>query len=146
MADEIIMFISYDYDEDRHYKNLLMAWSAHEYVNFQFYDHSTDISVKSDKAAVIKRVISRRIRESTHFLCIIGEKTHRCEWVNWEIMQAVELEKEIIAVKTKWSNISPPPILSVGARWSKSFTLDAITKAVEQGRSTLYKKGMTQNE
>lgn len=39
------VFISYDYDNDRHYKNLLVAWSKNTSFNLEFYDSSVDVSV-----------------------------------------------------------------------------------------------------
>ena len=32
------VFISYDYDHDRHYKNLLLAWDKNKEFDFTFYD------------------------------------------------------------------------------------------------------------
>lgn len=126
------IFISYDYDHDKHYKNLLVAWDKNKEFDFSFYDESVDVSVDSDDAAMIKRVISARIRNSTHFLCIIGKHTHKSGWVKWEIEKAIELEKKLVAVKTDSSNTSPSAILGVGASWAMSFSFDAIKKAINE--------------
>ncbi len=128
MAKKI--FISYDYDHDKHYKNLLLAWDANKLFDFSFYDESVDVSVDSDDAAAIKRVISARINSSTYFLCIVGKLTHKSHWVTWEINKAVELKKRLVAVKTASGNTSPPAILGVGASWAKSFTFESITNAI----------------
>ena len=126
------IFISYDYDHDKHYKNLLVAWDKNNEFDFSFYDESVDVSVDSDDAAVIKRVISARIRNATHFLCIIGKHTHESGWVKWEMEKAIELKKKLVAVKTDSSNTSPSAILGVGASWAMSFTFDAIKKAINE--------------
>ncbi len=34
------VFISYDYDKDRHYKNLLLAWDANSEFDFNLSDQS----------------------------------------------------------------------------------------------------------
>ena len=60
MAKKTI-FISYDYDNDKHWKNLLVAWDKNGEFDFTFYDASVDVSVDSTDAAAIKRVISRHI-------------------------------------------------------------------------------------
>lgn len=125
------IFISYDYDHDKHYKNLLLAWDANKLFDFSFYDESVDVSVDSDDAAAIKRVISARINSSTYFLCIVGKHTHKSDWVTWEINKAVELKKRLLAVKTGSGNTSPAAILGVGASWAKSFTLESITNAID---------------
>ena len=71
------------------------------------------------------------MRALTSF-CLIGEETHESEWVAWEIEKAVELGKNIIAVKIKSTNTSPAAIIGVGAEWVMSFTFDAIKAAVDQ--------------
>jgi len=90
------VFVSYDYDNDKHYKNLLLAWDANKQFDFYLYDQSVDVSVNSTDAAAIKRVISARINASTYFLCIVGKRTHKSGWVAWEIDKAVELGKKLL--------------------------------------------------
>ena len=131
MAKKAI-FISYDYDNDKHWKNLLVAWDKNGEFDFTFYDASVDVSVDSTDAAAIKRVISARINSAKRFLCIVGEHTHKSGWVKWEIEKAVELKRKLIAVKTDTENTSPDAIFGVGASWAMSFTFDAIKKAVDK--------------
>ena len=131
MAKKTI-FISYDYDNDKHWKNLLVAWDRNREFAFTFYDASVDASVNSTDAAAIKRVISRRINRATRFLCIVGKHTHKSGWVKWEIEKAVELNRKLIVVKTNAGNTSPDSILGVGASWAMSFTFDSIKKAVDE--------------
>lgn len=126
------IFISYDYDHDRQYKNLLAAWDKNKEFDFSFYDMSVDVSVDSDDAAVIKRVISARINNSTHLLCIVGKHTYKSDWVTWEIEKAVDLEKKIVAVKIEKENTTPTALYGVGAKWALSFTFDSIKTAVEE--------------
>ena len=125
------VFISYDYDNDKHYKNLLLAWDKNSDFDFSFNDESVDVSVDSNKRDVIRRVISARINDSSRFLCIVGEKTHKSSWVKWEIEKAVELKKKIVAVKTAKDNDTPSALLGVGAEWALSFNFDALKKALD---------------
>lgn len=125
------VFVSYDYDNDKHYKNLLLAWDKNNDFDFTMEDHSADVSINSTDAAAIKRAISRKINSSTYFLCIIGEKTHKSNWVKWEIDKAVELSKKIVAVKISSTYTSPDEILGVGASWAMSFTFDSIKNAID---------------
>ena len=126
------IFISYDYDNDKHWKNLLVAWDKNKEFDFAFYDASVDVSVDSTDAAAIKRVISARVGSATHFLCIVGEHTHKSGWVKWEIEKAIELKRKLIAVRTDVGNTSPDATLGVGASWAMSFTFDSIKKAVDE--------------
>ncbi len=130
MAKKI--FISYDYDNDKHYKNLLKAWDANGTFDFNFDDHSADISINSTDAAAIKRAISAKINNATYFLCIVGTKTHNSSWVKWEIEKAIELNKKIVAVKTSSANTTPNALLGVGAKWAMSFTESGIVSAISE--------------
>lgn len=124
------IFISYDYDNDKHYKNLLVAWDKNNEFDFTFSDHSTDVSIQSTNADAIKRAISAKINSATHFLCIVGAKTSRSRWVAWEIEKAKELEKKLVMVKTASDNTTPSGLLNAGASRAMSFTFDAIKKAI----------------
>lgn len=125
------VFVSYDYDNDRYYKNLLLAWDKNSDFDFNMSDQSADVSINSTNAAAIKRAISAKINNATYFLCIIGKQTHKSSWVKWEIEKAVELKKRIIAVKIDTSNSSPNEIIGVGAKWAMSFTYSSIKSAIE---------------
>lgn len=123
-------FISYDYDNDRSYKNLLLAWDKNKLFDFYISDVSTDVSIDSYNSTAIKRAISTKINEGNYFLCIIGKHTFNSSWVKWEIDKAVELKKKIIAVKIENDNISPSNIIGIGASWALSFSFESISKAI----------------
>ncbi|MBL1150317.1 MAG: TIR-like domain-containing protein [Armatimonadetes bacterium] len=124
------IFISYDYDNDKHYKNMLLAWDKNGEFDFAFSDHSADVSIQSTDAEVIKRAISAKINSATYFLCIVGSKTSGSGWVAWEIEKAKELRKKIVAVKTASDNKTPSGLLNAGASWAMSFTFDATKKTI----------------
>ncbi len=130
MAYKKKIFISYDYDNDKHYKNLLLAWDANRLFDFSIKDHSADVSINSTNASAIKSVISRYINEATYFLVIVGSKTHKSDWIQWEIGKAVELGKKIVAVKTDRENTSPSELFGIGASWAMSFTYKSIIDAI----------------
>ena len=126
------VFISYDYDNDKNYKNLLLAWDANSEFDFSLYDQSVDVSVNSNDAAPIRRVISARINNSNIFLCIVGVYTHTSGWVNWEIRKAIELNKKIVAVKINSTNNSPTALAGNTNAWAMSFTFDSIKNAIDR--------------
>lgn len=132
MAKKI--FVSYKADtEGNRYKNLLVAWSENDngYFNIKFDDTSVGVSINSTDANYIKAVIKGKITDSPIFLCLIGENTHKSDWVNWEIEHAALLNKKIVAVKISNSYESPRSILGKGASWAKSFTYDSIKKVLD---------------
>jgi hypothetical protein len=130
MANKKKVFISYDYENDKHYKNLLLAWDANKQFDFYISDYSADVSINSTDATAIKSTLSRYINQGTVFLVIVGKKTYKSSWVKWEINKAVELGKKIVAVKTDRENTSPDELLGVGASWAMAFTYDAISRAI----------------
>jgi hypothetical protein len=125
------IFISYDYDNDMKYKNMLLAWDANKEFDFSFYDTSVDVSIDSQDAAAIKRAISTRINDSDYLLCIVGKHTSKSSWVTWEINKAVELKKKLMAVKIEANNTSPYALLGKGASWAMSFTFESIRDALK---------------
>lgn len=124
------VFISYYYEENNQYKNLLKAWDKNKRFDISFLDTSVNVSVQSEDESVIKRVISRKIRGSDVVLVIVGKKTHQREWVCWEIEKAVQLGKKVVAVKIHRSYQSPKELFSVGAHWVSTFSPEAISQAI----------------
>ena len=125
------IFVSYDYDNDRHYKNLLLAWDTNRVFDFGFSDQSADVSIQSTNAVAIKRAISAKINAATYFLCLVGENTSQSSWVVWEISKAKELRKRLIVVKISSGYLTPNGLLGAGASWARSFTFAAIKDAIE---------------
>ena len=124
------VFISYDYAKDKNYKDLLLAWDKNKDLDFSFYDMSMEVSVHESDAAAIKRDISAKISDSSHFLCLVGKYTHKSRWVEWEIKTAVELKKKIVAVQLEKNTTTPKALYGVGTSWALSFNFDVIKKAL----------------
>jgi antiphage defense system Thoeris ThsB-like protein len=131
MAKKIV-FISFDYDNDRNYKNLLVAWDKNQEFDFELYDGSLTDAIDSNNAAYIKSKIKPLIERATHLLCIVGTKCGTNKWIEWEVQTAVALKKKLIAVKVEKACVSPTVLLNNGATWALSFNFDAIKKAVDQ--------------
>ena len=132
MAKKI--FISYHSDtEGTTHKNLLVAWSKNDNGHFdiKFDDTSVGVSINSDSASYIKSVIKQKIKDSTVFLSLVGENTHKSDWCLWENEKAVELGKKIVVVKIKKEYTTPANLFGVGASFAQSFTYAAIKKAID---------------
>jgi hypothetical protein len=125
------VFVSFDYDNDRHYMDLLCAWDANPDFDFSFNETSPNVAVDSTDAAATKRALAQKIGAATHLLCIIGKYTYS-GWVGWEINKAKELKKKLVAVKIDRKNTSPAALFESGATWAMSFTRDAVLKALKE--------------
>jgi MTH538 TIR-like domain (DUF1863) len=126
------VFISFDYDNDKHYKNLLLAWDKHDDFDFGFYDGSLRESINSTNATYIKSLIKPKIVAASRLLCIVGTETSKSSWIDWEIQTAKDNYKKLIGVKIAKDNTSPSGLIGAGATWALSFNFDAIKKALDE--------------
>lgn len=134
------VFVSFDYDNDKHYKNLLAAWDANSNFEFKFSDKSAH-EINSENISRVKAALTNKINDATYTLVLIGKYANEkhpdsdlindINWINWEINKSIELGKKLIAVKLDSSNKSPTAIMGVGAKWAMSFTQESIIKAFE---------------
>jgi hypothetical protein len=125
------VFVSFDYDNDHHYRDLLRAWDANPDFDFSFNETSPKVAVDSTDAEATKRVLDQKIRAATYLLCIIGKYTYS-GWVPWEINKAKELKKKLVGVKINRDNTSPEALVGSGAVWAMSFTRDDVLKALKE--------------
>ena len=137
------VFVSFDYDNDKHYKYLLEAWSKHPRFKFDHED-VTPGEINSNNINVIKAGLLARIRTADYILVLIGKYAnswHRNSqligfknWINFEISHSKRFNKKIVAVKLDRSFESPDEILGSNASWAMSFTEDSIIKALDEAR------------
>ena len=135
------IFISFDYEKDRHNKFLLNAWNKNGEFEFEFEDKSTK-EINSWNIPTIKSVLSRKINEADYTLVLIGEDANKIHkdsnligyrnWQNYEVAKSKELGKKLIAVKLDRAYESPSELIGAGASWANSFTEDAIMKALRE--------------
>lgn len=133
--------ISFDWHIDRHYRHLLSAWIENPKFPVDFED-LTPGAINTDDVGVVKGVLTRKIRASTHILVLVGEhanslhkdwmKIGERNWIWWEIQQAKAEGKGLIAVKLESTNPTPDPLYGSGAKWAMKFEEDAILKALNE--------------
>lgn len=133
------VFISFDYDNDRIYKNLLEAWDANSNFEFKFSDKSSH-EINSENVGRVKAALTKKINDATYTLVLIGKSANEkhldadliddINWINWEINKSIKLGKKLVAVKLDSSNESPTAIMGVGAKWAMSYTQESIIKAL----------------
>ena len=133
------VFVSFDYDNDRHYKYLLEAWHAHPQFDFVFAD-ATPNEIDSSNVARVKAALTSKINQASHTLVIVGRYAnaiHRHSlligyknWINFEIHQSKLARNRIVAVKIDRNYESPTELLFCGATWAMSFNEASIIRAL----------------
>ena len=133
------IFVSFDFEKDRHYKYALNMWDKNPEFEFTCDDRSPS-EIQTDSVAVVKNVLSRKINEATYVIVIVGEDANKLHkdwreigyrnWQNYEIAKAKQLGKRIIAVQINSHYEYPGELKGVNAVRVYSFTQDAIIKAI----------------
>lgn len=124
------VFVSFHYENDRNYKNLLQAWNLNPNFEFGMNDQSISTPINSNEASRIKAWITKKMNGSKYILVIVGKDTYKSEWVNWEIEKAHELGLNIVAVKIDKSYQTPSALYGKNATWAMSYKQDSIIRAL----------------
>jgi len=135
------IFISFDYTNDKNYRYLLTVLAKNPRSDIEF-DDVTPEEIQSYDIGRIKAVLTKKIKEATHTLVIIGKHANSYHsdreeigdrnWQWWEINKSDEEGKGFIAVKIDSSNESPEPLYGKNATWANSFTVDSIVNAIDK--------------
>ena len=143
------VFVSFDYEKDKHYKFLMEAWAANPNFEFTFTDKSSG-EIKSEDIPVVKAGLTRKINSATYTLVIIGEDANKKHsdykeigyknWQNFEVAKSLENGNRLIGVKIKSSYSAPEEMVGEGASWAFSFNQDDIIEALEKEKKKLEKE------
>jgi len=135
------IFISFDYEHDKNYRYLLTALAKNPRSDIEFTDVTPE-EIQSYDVGRIKAVLTKKIKEATHTLVIVGKYANSYHpnrdeigernWQWWEINKSDEEGKGFIAVKIESSNKPPEPLYGKGATWANSFTVDSIVNAIDR--------------
>jgi len=99
----------------------MIAWKAHEHIDFDFCDCQVQNEIRSEDEAYVKSKCRARIGMAGTFVQLIGADTRsKHKYVRWEAEVALEKKCRILAVNLDgWRRINPdtcPPILrDIGA-------------------------------
>jgi hypothetical protein len=106
---------------DVNYYRLMLAWKAHEHIDFDFCDCQLQSELRSEDESYIKSKCRARLNMAGTFIQLIGADT-RCKYkyVRWEAEVAIEKKCRIIGVNTDgWRRINeqtcPPILRNIGA-------------------------------
>ena len=132
---------SFDYENDRHYYNLLEAWNENENIDFSIND-CTPSEIQSESISKIKQVLSTKIGQANYMIAIIGEHSNDehsdSEEIGYKNWQAYEIDKNnekgngLVVVRLNSSYSVPDEAYGIGAKWVYSFNLDDILEALEE--------------
>lgn len=135
------VFVSFDYENDKHYKFLLEAWDANPEFKFKFSDLSSE-EINSWKISRIKAALTKKINLAKYTLVIIGEEANKKHidskkigyknWLNFEIAKSKDNGNKLIGVKILSSYKSPEELLDSGTNWAKNFKEAKIIKALNE--------------
>ena len=135
------VFVSFDYDNDKHYKALLKAWDANPNFDFYFSDLSST-EINSWSVPVVKQVLSKKINEANYTVVLVGKEANKKHsdhkeigfknWLNYEVAKSKEHKNKLVAVKLSSTNTSPDELLGSGAKWAMSFKQESIIKALNE--------------
>ena len=112
------VFVCYDHYEDANYKRLLQAWNANPDFDFEFDSRGPNVAIKSKEADVVKPTLTRKMKEATHLLVLVGVMSATSEWMAWEIVRA-----------------TPSGLLNEGTAWATSFERDRIVEALNNAEN-----------
>jgi antiphage defense system Thoeris ThsB-like protein len=118
---------------------LMLAWKAHDYIDFDFYDCQLQNEIKSEDEDYIKRKCRERIKMASTYVMIIGQDTRsKHKYVRWEAEVAIEKQCRVIGVNLDgWRRINestcPPIIRGVGAMFVP-FSPQIVAHALENAK------------
>ncbi len=134
-------FVSFDYENDGHYKRLLEAWHENRNFDFSFDDRSSG-EIQSSDIGRVKAALTQKIRNAQYTLVIIGKHAnalhkdaaaigHR-NWINFEVAQSAQSSSRLVAVKLDKTFESPEQLMDKKPAWAFEFTEAAILKAFRE--------------
>lgn len=133
--------VSFDYENDRRYYNILEAWNNNSSIDFHIND-CTPSEIQSESVSKIKQVLSTKIGEANYMIAIIGkhsdDKHPDSDEIGYRNWQAYEIDKnaekgnKLVVVKLDRSYDAPDEAFDQGAEWVNSFNLDDILKALNK--------------
>ncbi|MDN3312034.1 TIR domain-containing protein [Microbacterium oryzae] len=122
------IFLSF-VEEDLALVRLFRGQAKNKKSALEFDDYSVKEPYNSTNATYIRSQISAKIRAASVTIVLIGDDTHKSEWVEWEIAKSVELGNKVIGVRLKAGVITPAALTNVRARVI-GWDIDAIVLAI----------------
>lgn len=144
MASKKKVFVSFDYENDKHYKYLLEAWDANDDFDFVFSD-KTPTEINSENVGPIKAGLRKKIREATHTLVIVGKEANKQHedheligyrnWINFEVAKSIEDGNRLALVRLEKNHSLPEEVFEGEYELVEGYTENNIIDVLEKAPS-----------
>lgn len=134
------VFVSFDYENDRLYKQALDMWDANKRFEFTFQSH-TPKEIQSYNIGRIKAVLTTKVKDASHVVVLVGKYANQIHpdtkligfrnWINFEVYQARHNKKKVVAVMLNTTNTLPEMLRGSGAKLVTSFNEKGIIEALK---------------
>ena len=141
------VFVSFDWDNDRHYKYLLEAWHANPEFDFIFSD-TTPREIDSFDVGRIKAGLTSKIKLATHTLFIVGQYANArhvksafigfTNWINFEAYQSRQEGNKLAVVKLDTSYSVPEELVGSNYSWIANFTEKNVIAVLNHSSKNSY--------
>lgn len=125
------VFLSF-VQEDLGLVNLFRGQAKNKNSELEFSDYSIKEPYDSTNAAYIRGKIRERIAAASVTICLIGEKTHKSAWVDWEIRASAEEGNQTFGLRLHSDSardIAPKALSDLKAK-IYNWDIDAIVRAI----------------
>ncbi|MEL6536070.1 MAG: TIR domain-containing protein [Bacteroidota bacterium] len=105
------VFISFA-GNDRHWVENIKSWNRAGYLGPGIHISAERNDFRSEGDARIKRELTQLIQGASVVLFLVGQDTHNRYWVDYEVMQAQQRGKRILAARIPNTTGGKPTALS----------------------------------
>lgn len=128
MSKTYYLFISHAWDYSEHYDKI-KQWLDEDSISWKDYSVPVSKPIDIDKKKELKEKLTSKITLSSAIIVVSGMYAAYSEWIDYEIDEAVRMDKVIIGVKPWGQERVPVKIqdnATVMVGWNKSSVINAI--------------------
>lgn len=128
MSKTYHLFISHAWDYSEHYEKI-KQWLNEDSISWKDYSVPVTNQIDADTKKELKEKLTSKIRLSSAIIVVSGMYAAYSEWMDYEIDEAVRMDKVIIGVKPWGQERVPKKIqdnATVMVGWNKSSVINAI--------------------
>lgn len=122
------LFISHAWHRSEHYEKVI-EWLDDSSISYRNYSVPEENPLHSGNKTKLKEDLTAQIRPASCIIILSGMYAAYSEWIEYEINEAVRMEKYIIALKP-WGQERIPSIIQENADviigWNSSSLINAI--------------------
>ena len=129
MAKTYSLFISHSWDYDDKLQDLKNLINSRGYFPAEYTQIERSCPINSDRAAVVKANITKRLEVSDVVLAIAGVFASHSDWMQWEMDKAKELGLKVIGIIPRGQERISQEVYkrsAIDVRWNADSIVDAI--------------------